>query len=78
VRKRTTLKQRLEQKEAEQAARIARGEFNEDELAEMHPQERARLERERELQSDLKHASDLFGDLAVGASKSSLLPTLHL
>ena len=71
MRKKTTLKQRLAQKEAAEAARIARGEFAPDELAEMHPQERARLEKERELQADLNHASDLFGDMAVGASKQS-------
>lgn len=66
--KKGTLKQKLAQKEAEKAARIARGEFNEDELVEMHPQERARIDREKELQSDLKNAADLFGGLGVGTS----------
>jgi len=77
VRKKTTLKQRLAQKEAAEAARIARGQFEPDELAEMHPQERARLEKERELQADLKHASDLFGDMAVGGSSIQDLMRLN-
>ena len=65
--KKRTLKQVLAEKEAEKAARIARGDYDEDEIIEMHPQERAKLDKEKEMQADLKNATDLFGGLAVGS-----------
>jgi len=67
--KKRTLKQVLAEKEAEKAARIERGEYDEEELVEMHPRERALLDKERELQADLKSAADLFGGMAVGSSE---------
>lgn len=77
--KKRTLKQVLAEKEAEKAARIARGEYDEDELVEMHPQERAKLDKEKEMQADLNNATDLLGGVSVGscACSSRIFHHLH-
>jgi len=66
--KKRTLKQVLAEKEAAKAERIARGVYSEDELVEMHPQERVLLDKEKEMQADLKNAADLFGGMAIGST----------
>ena len=59
------MKQKLAQKEAEKAARIAAGDYSDEEDAAIHPRERARLAKERELEADLKNAADLFGGARI-------------
>ena len=66
--KKGNLKQKLAEKEAAKAARKAAGEddvgYDSDEV--LDPREKARLDKERELNSDLNNAADLFGAAALG------------
>jgi hypothetical protein len=61
--KKGTLKQKLAEKEAARQAQLALGnsdpEYDED--AVLDPRAKARLEKERELESDLHNATELFG-----------------
>ena len=72
--KKGNLKQKLAEKEAAKAARKAAGEddvgYDSDEV--LDPREKARLDKERELNSDLNNAADLFGAAALGGA------SLHL
>jgi len=68
--KKGTLKQKLAEKEAERQARLAAGE-NEveyDEDAVLDPRAKAHLEKQRELESDLSNATELFGSATVKGS----------
>lgn len=71
--KKGTLKQKLAEKEAEKAQRIADGEldYNSDDV--LDPREKARLDRERELNADLSNAAELLGAAALGGQFSSTL-----
>ncbi|ORY65794.1 eukaryotic translation initiation factor 3 subunit J [Pseudomassariella vexata] len=61
-------KQRIEEKRAERAAQLAAdGEINDDET---EAQRRERLKRS-EMESDLKHASDLFGNIGISSSRKA-------
>ena len=72
LKKKGTLKQKLAEKEAERAARFAAGENDEyDEDAVLDPREKARRDKERELNSDLNNAADLFGAAALGGKSLS-------
>lgn len=62
------MKAKLAEKEAEKAARKASGEdddeYDSDEV--LDPREKARRDKERELNSDLHNAAELFGAAALG------------
>jgi len=77
AKKKGSLKQKLAEKEAARQARIAAGdgdaEYDED--AVLDPRSKARLEKERELESDLHHAEELFGSATIeGAYTMPLRP----
>ncbi|KAF7327925.1 Eukaryotic translation initiation factor 3 subunit J [Mycena kentingensis (nom. inval.)] len=75
--KKGTLKAKLAQKEAERQARIDAGEDDEyDSDAVLDPREKARRDRERELNADLHNAADLLGSAALGGTSSSELDAL--
>lgn len=61
--KKGSLKQKLAEKEAERQARLALGdgEADYDEDAVLDPRAKAHLEKQRELESDLRNATELFG-----------------
>ena len=63
--KKGTLKQKLAEKAAAKAAQED-DEYDED--AVLNPREKARLDRERELQADLNNAADLMGAAALGGT----------
>jgi translation initiation factor 3 subunit J len=67
IKKKGTLKQKLAEKEAERQARLAPGdsEADYDEDAVLDPRAKAQLEKQRELESDLRNATELFGSDAV-------------
>ncbi|TFY53276.1 hypothetical protein EVG20_g10190 [Dentipellis fragilis] len=67
--KKGTLKQKLAEKEAAKAAARAAGEDEDyDEDAVLDPRAKARLDKEREVNSDLNNAVDLFGAAALGGT----------
>ncbi|KAH8831609.1 eukaryotic translation initiation factor 3 subunit J [Flagelloscypha sp. PMI_526] len=75
--KKGTLKQKLAEKDAERARRIAAGEdeeYNSDDV--LDPREKARRDRERELNADLSNAADLLGTAAVGGTSSKELDAI--
>ncbi|XP_006459537.1 hypothetical protein AGABI2DRAFT_191484 [Agaricus bisporus var. bisporus H97] len=76
--KKGTLKQKLAEKEAEKARRRAAGEdddvYDSDEV--LDPREKARRDKERQLQSDMNNAAELFGAAALGGTSSSDLDQL--
>ncbi|PCH39397.1 translation initiation factor eIF3 subunit, partial [Wolfiporia cocos MD-104 SS10] len=74
--KKGTLKAKLAEIEAEKAARAAAGDDDYDEDAVLDPREKARLDRERELNADLSNAADLLGAAALGGTSSSELDYL--
>ncbi|GBE87865.1 Eukaryotic translation initiation factor 3 subunit J [Sparassis crispa] len=75
--KKGTLKAKLAEKEAEKAARkAAQDDEHYDEDAVLDPREKARLDRERELNADLSNAADLFGAAALGGTSSTELDSL--
>ncbi|GLB40301.1 putative component of the eukaryotic translation initiation factor 3 (eIF-3) complex, which is involved in protein synthesis of a specialized repertoire of mRNAs and, together with other initiation factors, stimulates binding of mRNA and methionyl-tRNAi to the 40S ribosome [Lyophyllum shimeji] len=76
--KKGTLKAKLAEKEAAKAAQKAsQGDDDEyDSDAVLDPREKARRDRERELQSDLHNATELFGAAALGGTSSSELDSL--
>jgi translation initiation factor 3 subunit J len=71
--KKGTLKQKLAEKEAARRAQLAAGgsdaEYDED--AVLDPREKARLEKERELESDLSHARDLLDSTTLKGSSDA-------
>ncbi|KAJ7928814.1 eukaryotic translation initiation factor 3 subunit J [Mycena leptocephala] len=75
--KKGTLKAKLAQKEAERAARIEAGDDDEyDSDVVLDPREKARRDKERELNADLHNAADLLGAAALGGTSSSELDSL--
>ncbi|KAI0067269.1 eukaryotic translation initiation factor 3 subunit J [Artomyces pyxidatus] len=76
--KKGTLKAKIAEKEAAKAAARAAGEDSDayDEDAVLDPREKARRDRERELQADLNNAADLFGAAALGGTSSKELDSL--
>ncbi|KAF8071819.1 eukaryotic translation initiation factor 3 subunit J [Lyophyllum atratum] len=76
--KKGTLKAKLAEKEAEKAARTANQDDDDeyDSDAVLDPREKARLDRERELNADLNNAAELFGAAALGGTSSSELDSL--
>lgn len=69
--KKGTLKAKLAEKEAEKAARRDAGEdveYDSDEV--LDPREKARRDREREVNADLHNAADLLGAAALGGCHS--------
>ncbi|KAH9972199.1 eukaryotic translation initiation factor 3 subunit J, partial [Lactifluus volemus] len=75
--KKGTLKQKLAEKEAaRQAMRAAGGDdspVDYDEDAVLDPRTKARLEKERELESDLRNATELFGSTTIKGSSDANL-----
>jgi translation initiation factor 3 subunit J len=65
--KKGTIKQKIAEKEAERQARLAAGDNEEDydEDAVLDPRAKAHLEKQRELESDLSNATELFGSATV-------------
>ncbi|KAK7033312.1 eukaryotic translation initiation factor 3 subunit J [Favolaschia claudopus] len=77
--KKGTLKAKLAQKEAEKAARRAAGEDDDDAYDSddvLDPREKARRDKERELNADLNNAADLLGAAALGGTSSTDLDSL--
>jgi len=73
--KKGSLKQKLAEKEAARQARLASGDdqVDYDEDAVLDPRAKARLEKQRELESDLHNATELFGSAtAKGSSDADL------
>jgi len=70
--KKGTLKQKLAEKEAERQARLASadGEADYDEDAVLDPRAKAQLEKQRELESDLSNATELFGPASAAKGSS--------
>ena len=65
--KKGTLKQKLAEKAAAEAARAEEDdEYDED--AVLDPREKARRDKERELNEDLNNAADLLGAAALGGA----------
>jgi len=71
--KKGTLKQKLAEKEAARQAQIAAGnnQPDYDEDAVLDPRAKARLEKEHELESDLRNATELFGATTVKGSSDA-------
>lgn len=67
--KKGTIKQKIAEKEAERQARLAAGDLDDevdyDEDAVLDPRARAHLEKQRELESDLNNATELFGSSTI-------------
>jgi translation initiation factor 3 subunit J len=73
AKKKGTLKQKLAEKAAAAAARGDDEDEEYDEDAVLDPREKARLDKERELNADLKNAADLLGAAALGGHPDFLL-----
>jgi len=73
IKKKGTLKQKLAEKEAAAKAAQENGDDSDeyDSDAVLDPREKARLDKERELKSDLNNAADLLGAAALGGPSSS-------
>lgn len=76
--KKGNIKAKLAEKEAQKAARKAAGEDSDDydSDAVLDPREKARRDRERELNADLNNAAELFGAAALGGTSSSELDSI--
>jgi len=76
--KKGTLKAKLAEKEALKASKQHDGngdvEYDSDEV--LDPREKAKLDKERELDADLNNAAELFGAAALGGSSSKELDSL--
>ncbi|KDQ57138.1 hypothetical protein JAAARDRAFT_58613 [Jaapia argillacea MUCL 33604] len=80
--KKGTLKAKIAEKEAAKAAKKADGDgidsssdvYDEDVV--LDPREKARLDKERELNADLANAQELFGAASLGGTSSKELDTL--
>ena len=68
--KKGTIKQKIAEKEAERARLRAEGGdddvYDEDDV--LDPREKARRDKEKELNADLNNAADLFGATAIGGT----------
>ncbi|EEB98460.1 hypothetical protein MPER_02025, partial [Moniliophthora perniciosa FA553] len=73
--KKGTLKQKLAEKEAAKAAKKDEDDAY-DSDAVLDPREKARLDKEKELNSDLNNAAELFGAAALGGTSSKELDSL--
>jgi len=71
--KKGTLKQKLAEKEAARRAQLAAGgsEADYDEDAVLDPREKARLEKERELEADLRNARELLDSTTLKGSSDA-------
>ncbi|KAL5504219.1 HCR1 [Sanghuangporus vaninii] len=78
AKKKGSIKQKIAEKEAQKAARAAVGEdddvYDEDDV--LDPREKARRDRERQLQADLSNAVDLLGAAALGGTSDKELDKL--
>ncbi|RXW15047.1 hypothetical protein EST38_g10805 [Candolleomyces aberdarensis] len=73
--KKGTLKAKLAEKEAEKAQRAEEGdEYDSDDV--LDPRAKALKDKERELNSDLSNAAELFGAAGLGGSKNAELDAL--
>jgi len=73
--KKGTLKAKLAEKEAAKAAAKAAGiDYDSDDV--LDPREKARLDKERELNADLNNAAELFGAAALGGTSNKDLDSL--
>ncbi|KAL0579302.1 Translation initiation factor 3 subunit J component [Marasmius crinis-equi] len=73
--KKGTLKQKLAEKEAAKAQQKDEDDAY-DSDAVLDPREKARRDKERELNADLNNAADLFGAAAIGGTSSKELDSL--
>jgi translation initiation factor 3 subunit J len=81
IKKKGTIKAKIAEKEAAMTARKAAGEETDDDDeydsdAVLDPRERARMDKERELNADLDNAASLLGAAALGGTSSSELDAL--
>ncbi|KAJ8519038.1 hypothetical protein ONZ45_g3951 [Pleurotus djamor] len=74
--KKGTLKAKLAEKEAAKALAKASGDLDYDSDEVLDPREKAKRDKERELNSDLNNAAELFGAAAIGGTSSSELDSL--
>ncbi|KAG5351468.1 hypothetical protein C0989_006386 [Termitomyces sp. Mn162] len=76
--KKGTLKAKLAEKEAQKAAKKASDDDDDeyDSDAVLNPRERAKRDKEKELNADLNNAAELFGAAALGGTSSSELDSL--
>jgi translation initiation factor 3 subunit J len=72
TKKKGSLKQKLAEKEAARQAQLALGdgEPDYDEDAVLDPRAKARLEKQRELESDLHNATELFGSATAKGERT--------
>lgn len=66
--KKLSVKQKIAEKEAQRAASLANGTDGDqmyDEDAVLDPRSRAKRDKERELESDLRNAADLFSSASI-------------
>jgi len=73
AKKKGTFKQKIAEKEAARQAQLASGDgdVDYDEDAVIDPRAKARLEKERELESDLHNATDLFESVTIKGSSDA-------
>ncbi|OCB90089.1 translation initiation factor eIF3 subunit [Sanghuangporus baumii] len=80
AKKKGSIKQKIAEKEAQKAAQAAVEQeddlYDEDDV--LDPREKARRDRERQLQSDLRNAADLLGAAALGGTDYHSRPFLTL
>ncbi|KAL5525701.1 hypothetical protein ACEPAG_7038 [Sanghuangporus baumii] len=78
AKKKGSIKQKIAEKEAQKAARAAVDEEDDvyDEDVVLDPREKARRDRERQIQSDLSNAADLLGAAALGGTSDKELDKL--
>ncbi|KAJ7593376.1 translation initiation factor eIF3 subunit [Mycena floridula] len=74
AKKKGTLKAKLAEKEAAKAARANDADYDSDEV--LDPREKARRDKERELNADLNNAAELLGSAALGGTSSKELDSL--
>jgi len=72
--KKGTLKAKLAEIEAAKASRAAAEEYDEDSV--LDPREKARLDKEREINADLDNAAALFGAAGLGETTSQELDSI--
>jgi len=74
--KKGTLKAKLAEKEAAKAASKAEEEDTDDSDDVSNPTDKARIDKEREINADLNNTTDLLGAAALGGTSSSELDTI--
>ncbi|KAF8730646.1 hypothetical protein AX14_005332 [Amanita brunnescens Koide BX004] len=72
--KKGTIKAKIAEKEAQKAAKANDVEYDSDDV--LDPRDKARRDKERELNADLHNAADLLGAAALGGTSSSELDWL--